>query len=465
MAKAKKQPAPAPEVVVYPITLGCAKNLVDAEVMCGTMAVNGIMLTDDLECADLVLINTCGFIQSARDEAEQAIREAIRWKKAGRREGYERFIIVSGCLAQRSAPDCLKRFPEVDIYMGIDEVPNISKIILDLVSGEEFSAICVPEGAPRYLYDHNTPRILATPESYAYVEIAEGCNHRCSYCAIPGIRGDLRSRTPESVLAECKQLLEGGAKELNLIAQDTTAYGRDLPSKPTLASLLKEIDQLPGEFWVRVLYTHPMHITPEFIQVLGTGKHVVPYLDVPLQHIADNVLAGMRRGMNGKKTRELLEVIRRDYPQICIRTTFMTGFPGETPEGFEELRSLIEEFGFDRLGVFAFSPEAGTPAAEITAGIVPQKTAEQRRQKLLSLQKRISKKRNQARIGEICTMLVESEPDDTPYWIGRSTADAPEVDQTVAIKVKPNQKIDCGTFVKVRIIGASEYELTAELLP
>ena len=446
------------QIVVQTVSLGCAKNLVDAEVMCGTLATDGILLTDDSELADVLLINTCGFIQSARDEAEAEIQDAIAWKKqrAGRR------VIVSGCYAQRSGAELARRYPEVDAFLGIDEVPRIAEVVRRIV-GAVGSApeVVVPDGPPKYLYDEHAPRLQSTPETYAYVKIAEGCNHRCAFCAIPGIRGNQRSRTPASVLAECRQLLAGGVHELILIAQDTTAYGRDLPDRPTLAALLQEIDALPGDFWIRVLYTHPLHLTSEFLELLDHGKHLLPYLDVPLQHIDDAILASMRRGMTGQATLDLMHSIREQHPHIWIRSTLMTGYPGETQQAFETLRQFVADFGFDRLGVFAFSPEEGTPAAAIATGLVPHDLAEQRAALLLSMQKKISLQRNRRLIGTKMRVLLEEEAAPC-LWNARGPGDAPDVDQTVLVRIpKGFPRPAPNTFLDVRIATARAYELTA----
>ncbi|MGN0867113.1 MAG: 30S ribosomal protein S12 methylthiotransferase RimO [Oligosphaeraceae bacterium] len=456
-------------LVVHVVALGCAKNLVDAEVMCGTMAAHGIYLTDDPEEAHVFLINTCGFIQSARDEAEHAIKEALSWKKKGMRKGLLRLVVVGGCLAQRSAPEYAVKYPAVDCWMGVDSAPRVHELLAELVAARETDAQTAPRMAvttatPQWLYDENTPRIQSTPDTYAYVKIAEGCNHRCAFCAIPGIRGNLRSRSPESVLAECRQFLAAGVRELNLIAQDSTAYGLDLAPRATLASLLRQIDALPGDFWVRVLYTHPLHLTEEFLEILGNSRHVVPYLDVPLQHIHTPILKSMRRGLDGEKTRKLLEGIRAKYPRMTIRTTVMTGYPGETPDAFQELLDFVRDFQFDRLGAFAFSPEPGTPAYDIQEGKVPRKTAEARRDKLLALQKSISAARNRALLGTTMPVLLE-ESLGRRKWLARSQGDAPEVDQTVVVEAPAGVALREGAFLNVKIHRASEYDLGAVPAP
>ena len=297
-----------------------------------------------------------------------------------------------------------------------------------------------------------------TPESYAYVKVAEGCDHRCAYCAIPLIRGNQRSRTPESVERECLQLLNNGAHELNFIAQDTSRYGTDLTPQESLEALLRRCDRLDGDFWLRVLYTHPLHLTKGLLDTLASSRHVVPYLDIPLQHISSNILQGMRRGMDGDKTRGLLARIRRDYPQLAIRTTFLVGFPGETEENFQELLAFVKEFRFDRLGVFAFSPEEGTPAAAMTEGLVPPEVAEQRKAAIMELQATISLEKNKAMVGRRVRVLLETQL-KSKLWQGRTAADAPEVDQLV--KVTTKRKFAEPRFVEADIVASDEYSLVA----
>lgn len=444
----------SPPIVVQMITLGCAKNLVDAEVMCGTLAANGILLTTDAGEADLILINTCSFIQDARKEAEDAIRSALKWKKQGQRAGLSRAVAVAGCLPQRNPKECAALYPDVDFFLGLDDVPRVHELIRAFYEGTTALPLPLAE-LPGYLYDHQTPRITVTPENYAYIKIAEGCNHRCAFCAIPNIRGKLRSRQPDSVLAECEQLLAQGAREINFIAQDSTSYGKDLGS--SLVELLKRCDQLPGDFWLRVLYTHPLHVTEEFLDLLAHGNHLVPYLDMPLQHISSTVLQDMRRGMDGPQTRTLLEHIRKDFPEIAIRTTFLTGFPGETEADFQELLSLVKEYRFERLGVFAFSPEENTPALTLSKVQVPSSTANRRRNALLKAQQGISLALNQALIGKTLQILPEEKLQGRMF-IGRSAADAPEVDQCIQFQALPVRRKSMD-FAKVRITACGPYEL------
>ncbi len=458
------------DIIIHVVSLGCAKNLVDTEVMCGGFVTQGMYLAEDPSDANVMLINTCSFIRDARQEAVEAIREAIQWKRRARRQ--RRVIAVAGCLVQRNLPQCMADFPEVDLFLGLDDVPHAAERIraifesyvnhsnantYDKTEGSETPASFGPLPLPTYLYDHTTPRLTVTPEAFAYVKIAEGCNHFCAYCAIPAIRGRQRSRTVDSILQECKNLLANGVKEINFIAQDSSSYGEDLPDKPSLATLLAACDDLPGEFWLRVLYTHPKHITTELLERLAHGKHLVPYLDMPLQHINSDILHAMRRGMDGPATRALLKDIRSRYPELTIRTTFLVGFPGETTAQFQELMDFTKEFGFDRLGAFAFSREEGTPAALLTEGIVAEKEAARRRDSLLAAQKSISLKHNTALLGKTLPVLL-TERISRGLWLARGQGDAPDVDQTLRVHANGVQK---PMFAHVKVTAAAPYDLEA----
>ena len=383
------------------ISLGCAKNLVDTEIMAGTLAQAGVVLTADASQAQVLLINTCAFVADARSEAVSQIEQSMVWKKAqtGRR------VIVAGCLPQRDLPRLREAFTGVDLFIGLDDVPRIAALLQNLLDSPKSKnkhpgADSAGFKEATYLYDETAPRLLLTPASHAYAKIAEGCDHRCKFCAIPGIRGHQRSRSIPSVVAECLQLLDQGVHEINLIAQDTTSYGRDRKDGSTLAGLLRECDELEGDFWIRVLYMHPKHVTDELLEVMAAAKHVVPYIDIPLQHIADSQLHGMARGMGSAETRALMKKLRQKLPGVTLRTTFLVGYPGETDADFEELLAYIKEFRFDRLGVFTYSPEEGTPAAAITAGLVPIETAEHRRDLIMRAQQEIALAKNKKMVGK-----------------------------------------------------------------
>ncbi len=443
------------ETIVYVQSLGCAKNLVDTEVMCGALSTQGAFLTDQLELANVFLINTCGFIRDAKQESYNAIRDALKWKRQGR----GRRVVVAGCLAQRELPTLKQKYPQVDIYMGLDDVPRIAELLKQAAPQEEPQQFSLP----KYLYDHDTPRLMLTPSAYAYIKVAEGCDHRCAYCAIPMIRGAQRSRDLASVEAEAKQLLQGGSLELDFIAQDTSRYGVDLQPKQSLEALLRRCDAIDGDFWLRVLYTHPLHLTEGLVDVLANSRHVVPYLDIPLQHIATNVLRRMNRAMDGDKVKELLAGIRAKRPDMTIRTTFLVGFPGETEEDFQELLDYVKTFRFDRLGVFVFSPEAGTPAYEMKEGIVPEEVARERAEQIMLAQREISLAKNRSLIGTKAKVLLEELVSDSKrgqLWHGRTAGDAPEVDQTVTVKCKAKHNGPC--FVEANVTAAKHYELEAE---
>lgn len=437
---------------VFVISLGCAKNMVDTEVMCGTLVTNGFYLAADPDDADICLINTCGFIRDAKDESLDQIEWAVSWKA----EAKGRMIIVAGCLAQRESASVSKMYPEVDLIVGLDDVPRLPELITE--HDKKGMRCSVKNELPVYLYDDTTPRILVSSEQFAYIKVAEGCDHRCSYCAIPLIRGNQRSRTPESVRKECLQLLNMGVKELNFVAQDTSRYGTDLKPAMNLEKLLRNCDELEGDFWIRVLYTHPLHLTEGLLDVLANSKHVVPYLDIPLQHISTHILRDMKRGMDGDRTRALIAGIREKYPSLAIRTTFLVGYPGETEADFEELMEFAREMKFDRMGAFAFSPEEGTAAALVKDGIVPEKVAEQRRNALMKQQAQISRELNKGVVGREMRVLLE-EQHSTHRWIGRTLYDAPEVDNVVTVAT--TAKLDEGGFVNVRVTGSNKDGLVA----
>jgi ribosomal protein S12 methylthiotransferase len=459
-------------IAVNIVSLGCAKNLVDTEVICGDLLSNNLLLAADPEDANVMLINTCSFIRDAREEADEAIREALAWKEAAAR-GSKRLVVVAGCLVQRDLPQCRKDYPGVDLFIGLDDISSVAVKI-----NAAFQAVgkgatkpaaatadsCAKLPLPSYLYDHTTPRLTLTPSAYAYVKIAEGCDHRCAYCAIPGIRGKQRSRSMDSVVAECQQLLQQGVLEIIFIAQDSSRYGRDRQDGSSLAELLRRCDALPGDFWLRVLYTHPLYVDDELLELLAHGKHIVPYLDMPLQHISSPILKAMGRGMDGPQTRALMAKIRGRYPQLAVRTTFLLGFPGETEEDFQELLAFVRSYGFDRLGAFAFSPEDNTPAMAIRDGLVPEELAMKRRDELLAAQQSISAQKNKAMLGKKLRVLLE-ESEHKYSWQARSSADAPDVDQLIKVNTRP---LRCGEdpfFAEVLISAAGVYDLAADLLP
>ncbi len=446
------------DIIVSVVSLGCAKNLVDTEVMCGSLVANGCYLSASESDANVILVNTCCFIQDARDEAEHAIRDAIAWKRRSRRS--RRMVVVAGCLVQRDPQDTARRFPEVDLFLGLDDIPDAAGKIKELFAKPDSKQPIPVGGFPTYLYDHHTPRLTVTPEAFAYVKIAEGCDHRCGFCAIPLFRGHQRSRQDESIVEECKQLLNQGVREINFIAQDSSSYAKDRKNGDNLAKLLRKCDEIQGDFWLRVLYTHPLHTSDELLETIANGKHIVPYLDMPIQHCATPVLKAMKRGFTGPQTQNLLNHIRQDFPNLTIRTTVLLGYPGETEEDFNELLKFICEFKFDRLGAFAFSPEIGTYAASIKDNLVPTDVANYRKDLILRAQAEISRENNAKLLGKKLNVLLETQLEG-PYWEARTKADAPDVDQIVTVKVR-QPKNTKPRFTDVIITETQDFEMNAE---
>src|SRR5256886_5943442 len=379
------------------ISLGWPKNLVDSEVMMGRLKESGYEISSDASEADTLVVNTCGFIESAKKESIDAILEAARLKtegKAGR-------LVVAGCLVERYRYDLMKEMPEVDAFIGTSQLNDITKVCDERTNTRSLPILQTPIGnqSATYLYDESTPRVLATPGYTAFIKIAEGCDRPCAFCFIPQMRGHFRSRRFGSIVAEAHQLAEEGVKELILVAQDSSRYGEDLGKNDALAHLLRELAHTEGIEWVRVMYTYPTHISDEFLDVLADEPKAVKYLDMPLQHASHNVLKLMKRGGNRDSLERLIERVRKQVPDIAVRTTFITGFPGETEEDFNELLAFVGNVEFDRVGVFTYSDEEGTPAYALPDKVAPR-VAKRRRAQLMKEQARISRRRNRARVGE-----------------------------------------------------------------
>ena len=443
------------------ISLGCAKNLVDAEIMLGSVLDRGMEITARAEDADVLVINTCAFIDSAKEESIDAILEAHQQRELGKRPDQK--LIVSGCMAQRFTRELRESLPEVDAFVGLDQVSELGAIIESVVTtaGDPGHNFVTPR--PTYIPDYDTPRFRLTHSHSAYVKIAEGCNHPCSFCVIPQMRGRHRSRQPASILSEIKALVVEGVKEINLISQDTTYYGMDLwvekagPRQPidssrgpTLTALLRDIQRIEGEFWVRLLYTHPAHWSSELIRTIAECDKVARYVDMPLQHIDETMLGRMRRETNRAHIENLIERLRTGVPGIALRTTFIVGFPGKSVSEFESLLEFIERIRFERLGIFRYSQEEGSRAAKLPDQISPAHK-EARYRRAMILQKKIAREIAQQNIGRELTLLV-----DQPL-IARSEADAPEVDARV-ILAKP---APVGEFIHRTILGARDYDLLA----
>src|SRR5688572_5258943 len=377
------------------ISLGCPKNLVDSEVMMGQLRQKGFEITADAEDADTVVVNTCGFIDSAKQESIDAILEAARLKTNGK----ARRLVVAGCLVERYRDELKAEMPEVDAFIGTSQINEILSVCDPQTNTRSLPVIPLGNQSATYLYDESTPRVLATPSHYAYIKIAEGCDRPCAFCFIPQMRGHFRSRRFGSLVAEAHQLAEEGVRELVLVAQDSSRYGEALGKQDALARLLRELSHTDGIEWVRVMYTYPTHISDGFLDVMAEEPKAVKYLDMPLQHASQNVLKLMKRGGNRASLERLIERVRRRVPGIGIRTTFITGFPGETEEDFEELLAFVTNVEFDRVGVFTYSDEEGTPAYELPNKVDPR-VAKKRRDRLMKTQAKISRRRNSAKIGQ-----------------------------------------------------------------
>ncbi len=443
------------------ISLGCPKNLVDSEVMMGQLKANGYQITSDASQADTLVVNTCGFIDAAKKESVEAILEAARLKT----EGKATRLIVAGCLVERYRDELKGELPEVDAFIGTSQINDILTVCDPKVDARTLPVIPLGNQSATYLYDESTPRLLATPSHYAFIKIAEGCDRPCAFCFIPQMRGHFRSRRFGSIIAEAQQLAEEGVKELILVAQDSSRYGEDLGKTDALAHLLRELSHLDGVEWVRAMYTYPTHISDAFLDVIAEEPKAVKYLDMPLQHASQRVLRLMKRGGNRASLERLIQRVRKRVPDIAVRTTFITGFPGETDEDFEVLLTLVRNVEFDRVGVFTYSDEEGTPAFELPNKVEP-KVAQQRRSRLMKEQSRISRKRNKARIGDTVRVLFEGESKESELlWQGRMETQAPDIDGCVLINDAPEDFVPVpGSFVNVQITESQEYDLVGRIV-
>ena len=429
-----------PPARVSIISLGCAKNLVDSERLMGRLAEAGCMVCEDHDDADVLIVNTCGFIQDAKEESLDLIFRCVERK----RQGGPSKILVTGCLAQRYKDELAEELPEADAIVGLN-------------SEDEIVSFCNGRPAPADACGP-APRLRLTARHYAYLRIADGCDNRCAYCAIPDIRGPFTSAPIESLVAEAEQLVADGARELCLIAQDTTRYGRDLYGEPRLHELLASVAGLAEVEWVRVLYTHPAHYYPELIDALASTPKVLPYVDLPLQHASDRILAAMGRRVTQADARALIDELRGRMPNCFIRTAMIVGFPGETDEDFEELLSFIEQTRFERLGAFAYSPEEGTPAAEFE-GQVPDEVKEARLDAIMTSQQRVAFEHNESLIGRTLPCVIDAPGEDDGVWMGRTQGDAPDVDGCIYV-ADPGLKP--GDFVTLRVTGTEDYDLVGE---
>lgn len=433
------------------VSLGCAKNAVDLQVMAGHLVAAGFELVAPGASAEVLLVNTCAFIEAAREEAADEILRACELKAAGQC----RAVVVSGCFAQRYGDALVDAFPEVDAWVGIDSLDTIAELVKGLLADREQIFFNVDSKLPCRVFDPPIPELRFTSSAFAYLKIAEGCAHRCSYCAIPGIRGKYRSRKINAIVKEAKALLASGVKELNVIAQDPMLYGVDFKDGTNLVTLLKKLDKLPGEFWLRVLYSYPSEITPEYLEWLNTSPHAVKYVDVPVQHTNPEVLKAMARGSAVKATLEAAAKLRAAVPGVTLRTTVMTGFPGETDEAFQQLLADVKTMQFDHLGAFAFSPEDGTAAAELP-GRPSLKEARRRERQVMAAQRKVWAAKAKAFVGNVYPALVVEE------GVARMPSQAPEVDGVVKLVKKDRRQLpSVGEFIQVRITAVDDFDFIA----
>lgn len=435
------------------ISLGCDKNLVDSEVMLGMLTSKGYEITDDENEADVVVVNTCCFIGDAKEESIHNILEMAELRKAGDIKA----LIVTGCLAQRYKEEVQTEIPEVDAIIGTTAIDAIVETLEDVLAGQGHNHIEDINRTP--VYDKS--RIVTTGGHYAYLKIAEGCDKRCSYCIIPKVRGNYRSIPMESLLAEARKLVEFGAKELILVAQETTLYGKDLYGEKSLPRLLHELCKIDGLYWIRILYCYPEEITDELIETIRTEEKVCHYLDIPIQHASDNILKRMGRRTNQAELRNMIARLRERIPDICLRTTLITGFPGETQEDHEELMAFVDEMEFDRLGVFTYSAEEDTPAAEFEDQI-EEEIKKDRQAEIMELQQEIAFEKAENAVGRTVLAMIEGRLPNENAYAARTYMDAPNVDGLVFVQT--SRELMTGDFVKAKITGSYEYDLIGEIV-
>lgn len=432
------------------VSLGCAKNQTDAETMLGILKKDGNMIVDNPEAADVIIVNTCGFIEQAKQESIDNILEMAEFKK-----GRCKLLIATGCLAERYHDEMLKELPELDAVVGTGDYVKIAEVIKAAFSGDK----PVLYGHSDYTPPEGLPRILSTPSYTAYVKIADGCDNNCTYCAIPMIRGKFRSRKIEDIVKEAEELADQGVKEIILIAQDTTRYGKDIYGRYSLDKLLAELCKIEKLSWIRVHYFYTEAVTEELVKVMAENDKICNYIDMPIQHINNRVLKRMARRTNRDEIIEKIAMIRKYMPESTIRTSIIVGFPGETDEEFEELYDFIKEIRFDRMGVFTYSQEEDTPAADFEDQI-DENIKEERRERLMELQQRISLEENQKKIGNILEVIIEGYDEENYMYFGRSRGDSIGIDSRVYVAAE--DELNPGDIVKVEVIDASEYDLTAK---
>ncbi|MBS6265333.1 MAG: 30S ribosomal protein S12 methylthiotransferase RimO [Clostridium sp.] len=447
------------KIKLFCVSLGCDKNLVDTEKMLGVAGGLGVSFTDDETEADAILINTCCFIGDAKEESVNTILDMARYKE----EGKCRALIVAGCLAQRYKQEIIDEIPEVDAILGTTSYEEIGNVLTRLFeeNGEEKKAehiSCFHD--LKELPTQAEKRVMTTGGHYAFLKIAEGCDKRCTYCIIPYLRGPYRSVPMEQLLAEARELADNGVRELILVAQETTLYGKDLYGEKSLPKLLHELAQIPGIYWIRIQYCYPEEITDELIQTIKSEEKVCHYLDIPIQHASDRILRRMGRRTHKAELKERISALRREIPDIALRTTFICGFPGETQEDHEELMEFVDEMEFERVGVFTYSAEEDTPAYSYPDQI-PEEVKEERRADVMELQQEIAFEHCENMVGKVLDVIIEGKVADEPAYVGRTYMDAPNVDGLIFVNA--DEMLMSGDFVRVKVTGANEYDLIGEV--
>jgi ribosomal protein S12 methylthiotransferase len=445
----------APKGTYAFVSLGCPKNTVDSERMLGKLAQDGYALTPDADGADVVVVNTCGFIEPARQESLAVIREMLDLKKQGRVGA----VVVAGCLAERQKDLLWEQVPDVDQVVGVFGREEIAAVLDRAVAGQREQRALFRPAPVRALED--TARLRITPRHYAYLKVSEGCDRTCTFCAIPAMRGRHVTKPIEEVVREARELAADGVRELVVVAQDTTYYGMDLYGRPRLADLVRELDTIDGVEWVRLLYCYPEHVTDELLDALGGSAKVIPYLDMPLQHINDRMLRRMQRRVTRRSTEELLTRLRQALPGLVLRTTFIVGFPGETDEEFAELDAFVREAKFERCGVFTYSREPGTPADRLP-GHLPEDVKQERRDRLMATQQQVAFAWTNAQVGRELAVIVDGpDPEFANHVHARGVADAPEIDALVRVKGKA---LHPGDFARVKVTAADGYDLVGRAI-
>ena len=442
-------------IQIFCASLGCDKNLVDTEKMLGLLEQEGYRFTDDESQADVILVNTCCFIGDAKEESVNTILEMARFKETGSAKA----LIVTGCLAQRYQKEILEEIPEVDAVLGTTSWEEIVPVVKELLEEKKETHVTCFHSLDE-LSGTGKPRILTTGGHYAYLKIAEGCDKRCTYCIIPYLRGPYRSVPMEDLVREAEELARQGVKELILVAQETTLYGVDLYGKKSLPQLLERLAQIPGIYWIRIQYCYPEEITDELIETIRSQEKVCHYLDIPIQHASDSILKRMGRRTNQEQLRRMVEKLRERIPDIVLRTTLISGFPGETEEDHETLMEFVDQMEFDRLGVFPYSAEEDTPAFSFPDQI-PQELKEKRRDEIMELQQEIAFEKSEAMVGRVLTVLIEGKVVDEPAYVGRTYMDAPGVDGLIFVNT--GEELMSGDFVRVKVTGAADYDLIGEI--